>query len=241
MHEAVFPIGESTAVPDTGSLAGDVREMLRRTAGGADHPGRARGTARPGRRDGRRIRPCTPPCWNGSATCSSRGLTEWLDDAAARGEVRPDVTAAELAEAVAGITLLALLTRGDDTRRRLGRAHRHPDHERNQRMTPSRPTSPPPRGANCSKPWAALTAPSSRATGRSPTTGTSPTATACSPPRWAWRSTPTCSPTRAGPVFVELNTPFRPRPAMGRRQHRRLLLHVPGRSRAPIPHQRQSR
>ena len=32
--------------------------------------------------------------------------------AAARGEVRPDVTAAELAEAIAGLTLIALLTRG---------------------------------------------------------------------------------------------------------------------------------
>ena len=41
----------------------------------------------------------------------SRGLTEWLDDAVARGEVRPEVTAPDVVEAVAGITLLALLTR----------------------------------------------------------------------------------------------------------------------------------
>jgi hypothetical protein len=48
----------------------------------------------------------------------SRGLTERLDKALARNEVRPDVTAAELTEALAGITFLALLTRGaglDDT------------------------------------------------------------------------------------------------------------------------------
>ena len=42
----------------------------------------------------------------------SRGLTERLDDAANRGEVRSDVTAADLVEAIAGITLMALLTRG---------------------------------------------------------------------------------------------------------------------------------
>jgi hypothetical protein len=48
----------------------------------------------------------------------SRGLTERLEVALARNEVRADVTAAELTEALAGITFLALLTRGatlDDT------------------------------------------------------------------------------------------------------------------------------
>jgi hypothetical protein len=38
-------------------------------------------------------------------------LTERLKDAESRGEVRPDVTAADLLEAIAGITFLALLTR----------------------------------------------------------------------------------------------------------------------------------
>jgi len=42
----------------------------------------------------------------------SRGLTDRLDAAVARGEARPDATAAELVEAVAGITLFALLTHG---------------------------------------------------------------------------------------------------------------------------------
>ena len=55
-----------------------------------------------------------------------------------------------------------------------------------------------------------LDRPSWRAIARSPTTGTSPTATACSRPRWASRSTPTCSPTRAARVWVELNSPLRP-------------------------------
>ena len=40
------------------------------------------------------------------------GLAERLEAAAASGEVRSDVTAAELAEAIAGITLVGLLTRG---------------------------------------------------------------------------------------------------------------------------------
>src|SRR6201996_4552925 len=31
VHEAVFPIGSGTELPDTGSLGGDVREMVRRT------------------------------------------------------------------------------------------------------------------------------------------------------------------------------------------------------------------
>ena len=43
----------------------------------------------------------------------SRGLTDRLADAVERGEVRPDVTAAEMVEAVAGTTFLALLTRGN--------------------------------------------------------------------------------------------------------------------------------
>ena len=42
----------------------------------------------------------------------SQGLTDRLDAAMTRGEVRPDVTAADLVEAIAGITLMALITRG---------------------------------------------------------------------------------------------------------------------------------
>jgi AcrR family transcriptional regulator len=32
VHEAVFPIGEATELPDTGSLESDVRAMVRRSA-----------------------------------------------------------------------------------------------------------------------------------------------------------------------------------------------------------------
>ena len=40
----------------------------------------------------------------------SRGLIERLTDAAARGEVRHDVTAADVVESIAGIAFMALLT-----------------------------------------------------------------------------------------------------------------------------------
>jgi hypothetical protein len=42
---------------------------------------------------------------------TSRGMTERLDDAMNRGEVRADVTAADLVEAIAGMALMAIITR----------------------------------------------------------------------------------------------------------------------------------
>src|SRR5689334_8191804 len=33
VHEAVFPMSDATELPDTGSLHGDMREMMRRTVG----------------------------------------------------------------------------------------------------------------------------------------------------------------------------------------------------------------
>jgi Tetracyclin repressor-like, C-terminal domain len=42
------------------------------------------------------------------------GLAEWLERASARGEARADVTAADLAEALAGLTLVAMLTRATE-------------------------------------------------------------------------------------------------------------------------------
>ncbi len=41
-----------------------------------------------------------------------RGLGDYLDASAARGEVRAEVTATDLAESIAGITFLALIARG---------------------------------------------------------------------------------------------------------------------------------
>ena len=111
VHEAVFPIGDATALPDTGSLAGDVREMVRRTAAVlTTPPARA---ALPGL-----VGEMAADLTLHSALLErfggilSRGLSDRLADAVARCEARPDVTAAEVVEAVAGTTFMALLTRG---------------------------------------------------------------------------------------------------------------------------------
>ena len=111
VHEAVFPIGDATALPDTGSLARDVREMMRRTVAVLTSP--AARAALPGL-VGEMATDLTlhTALLERFGDILSRGLTERLHAAAARGEVRPEVTAADLVEALAGITFLALLTRG---------------------------------------------------------------------------------------------------------------------------------
>lgn len=112
VHEAVFPISDATAIPETGSLAGDMREMVRRTAEVLTTP--AARAALPGL-----VGEMAADLTLHSALLErfgdilSRGLSDRLAEAAARGEIRPDVTAAELVEVVAGTTFLALLTRGD--------------------------------------------------------------------------------------------------------------------------------
>jgi AcrR family transcriptional regulator len=111
VHEAVFPLGEATELPDTGSLAGDVREMVcRTTAVLSTPPARAALHGLVGEM-------AADPTLHAAllerfGDVLSHGLAEHLSDAAARGEVRPDVTAADLAEALAGISVMALLTRG---------------------------------------------------------------------------------------------------------------------------------
>ncbi|HET6734639.1 TetR/AcrR family transcriptional regulator [Mycobacterium sp.] len=111
VHEAVFPISDATELPDTGSLAGDVHEMMRRTMAVLTTP--AARAALPGL-VGEMAADLTlhGALLERFGDVLSRGLTERLTAAADRGEVRPEVTAADLAEAVAGISLLALLTRG---------------------------------------------------------------------------------------------------------------------------------
>jgi AcrR family transcriptional regulator len=111
VHEAVFPISDATELPDTGSLAGDVHEMMRRTLAVLTTP--AARAALPGL-VGEMASDLTlhAALLERFGGVLSRGLTERLTDAVARGEVRAEVTAADLAEAIAGISLLALLTRG---------------------------------------------------------------------------------------------------------------------------------
>jgi AcrR family transcriptional regulator len=112
VHEAVFPINSGTELPDTGSLAGDVREMVRRTVAVLTTP--AARAALPGL-VGEMATDLTlhAALLERFGGIISRGLTDRLNEASARNEVRADVTAAELSEALGGITFLALLTRGE--------------------------------------------------------------------------------------------------------------------------------
>jgi AcrR family transcriptional regulator len=112
VHEAVFPISDATALPDTGSLAGDIREMVGRTA--AVLTTSAARAALPGL-VGEMAADLTlhAALLERFGDILSRGLTDRLSDAVERGQARPDVTAAEIVEMVAGTTFLALLTRGD--------------------------------------------------------------------------------------------------------------------------------
>lgn len=112
VHEAVFPIGAATEVPDTGSLVGDVREMVCRTAKFLTTP--AARAALPGLIGEMAADPTLHTALLERFTgIIGGGLAAWLDAAAARGTVRREVTADELAEALAGITLVSLLTRPD--------------------------------------------------------------------------------------------------------------------------------
>jgi hypothetical protein len=108
----VFPISDMTALPATGSLGGDVREMVNRTAAVLTTP--AARAALPGL-VGEMAADLTlhAALLERFGDILSRGLTDRLADAVTRGEVRPDVTADEVVEVVAGTTFLALLTRGD--------------------------------------------------------------------------------------------------------------------------------
>lgn len=109
VHEAVFPIGAATTIPDTGSLPEDLREMVRRTMAFLTTP--AARSALPGLVGEMASDPTLHSALlERFADIFAGGLAEWLERATGRGEVRADVTAAELAEAIAGITLLGLLT-----------------------------------------------------------------------------------------------------------------------------------
>jgi AcrR family transcriptional regulator len=113
VHEAVFPLSEATELPDTGSLVGDVREMVRRTTGVLTTP--AARAALPGLLAEMATDPTLHAKLLGRfGDVTSRGMTDRLKDAVRRGDVRADVTAAELVEAIAGMALMAIITRNDD-------------------------------------------------------------------------------------------------------------------------------
>jgi AcrR family transcriptional regulator len=112
VHEAVFPIGRDTELPATGSLAGDVREMLRRTMAVLTTP--AARAALPGIVGEAAADPTLHAALlERFGGVLAGGLSDWLADATARAEVRPEVTAADIVDAIAGITFLALITHAD--------------------------------------------------------------------------------------------------------------------------------
>ncbi len=111
VHEAVFPIDATTEIPDTGSLEDDVREMIRRTLAVLSTPAARAGL--PGLVGEMSSDPTLHTALlERFGDILVRGLDDYLQSAARRGEVRRGVTAPELAEAIAGMTFLALLTRG---------------------------------------------------------------------------------------------------------------------------------
>jgi AcrR family transcriptional regulator len=113
VHEAVFPIGASTEIPDTGSLAEDLREMVRRAMTFLTTP--AARAALPGLVGEMAADPTLHAALlERFAGIFAGGMAAWLQASAGRGGVRPDVTATELAEAIAGLTLIALLTRAGE-------------------------------------------------------------------------------------------------------------------------------
>jgi AcrR family transcriptional regulator len=113
VHESVFPISEATELPDTGSLAGDLREMVRRATGVLTTP--AARAAMPGLLAEMATDPTLHEKLLGRfGDITTRGMTERLEDAVRRGEVRPDVTAVDLVEAIAGMALMAIITRNHD-------------------------------------------------------------------------------------------------------------------------------
>ena len=112
VHEAVFPISDATELPETGTVLGDVREMMRRTVDVlTTPPARA---ALPGLVGETAADPTLHAALlERFAHVLSRGLTEWLESALGRGEVRSGVHAADVVDAIAGITFVALITHGD--------------------------------------------------------------------------------------------------------------------------------
>ncbi|PRC47824.1 TetR family transcriptional regulator, partial [Mycobacterium sp. ITM-2017-0098] len=101
----------TTEIPDTGSLESDVREMIRRTLAVLSTP--AARAALPGLVGEMASDPTLHTALlERFGDILVRGLNDHLRSAAGRGELREGVTATELAEAIAGMTLLVLLTRG---------------------------------------------------------------------------------------------------------------------------------
>ena len=113
VHEAVFPSGEHTELPHSGSVADDVREMLRRTADVWSAP--AARAAIPGLLGEISADPTLHAALLERFAEGVWGaLRERLVEASDRGEVRAGVDPDALIETIAGSTLMALLIRPAD-------------------------------------------------------------------------------------------------------------------------------
>jgi AcrR family transcriptional regulator len=108
LHEAAFPADEARlSLPDTGSLADDLAEMLRRTANAfADPVARA---ITPGIMAEIAVDPTLHPALLERFGGAWKGFHDRVVLAAERGEVRADVDPDLLIEAVAGASLMRLL------------------------------------------------------------------------------------------------------------------------------------
>jgi AcrR family transcriptional regulator len=113
VHEAVFPIGAATEIPDTGSPSEDLREMVCRAMTFLTTP--AARAALPGLVGEMAADPTLHSALlERFAGIFAGGMAGWLAASAASSAIRADVTATELAEAIAGLTLIALLTRAGE-------------------------------------------------------------------------------------------------------------------------------
>ncbi|MDO9495600.1 MAG: TetR/AcrR family transcriptional regulator [Nocardioides sp.] len=113
VHEAVFPTQTSTSLPHTGTLAGDVREMLRRTAAAFAEP--AARAAIPGLLAAIAAEPTLHTALLERFQDGVWGaLHDRLVEAVDAGEVRPGLDPGALLEVIAGASLMALLIRSTD-------------------------------------------------------------------------------------------------------------------------------
>jgi AcrR family transcriptional regulator len=109
VHEAVFPVTEYTELPATGSTLGDVREMMARTFAVLTTP--AALAALPGLVAEMAVDPTLHAALlDRFVDVLSHGLDAWLEAACQRDEVRPEVRASDVVDALAGIIFLALIT-----------------------------------------------------------------------------------------------------------------------------------
>jgi AcrR family transcriptional regulator len=118
VHEAAFPVGEGTALPRTGSLAGDIRAMVRGSAdvfsapvARAALPGLLAAIGADPELHAALLARFQDGVWGAMQTR--------LEEAIISGEARADVDPAALIETIGGATLLGLLIRSgeplDDT------------------------------------------------------------------------------------------------------------------------------